>query len=163
TETLFSVPSVALSGIVHRVGRASLATRKKTKRPERWNDSPRRGNPFGWLIVAVGAMGLLYTACAPRVRQSLAPAVAQAPQVAGEVSRNAGAGNVVALSFGGCYDDNPLPGILTALQQHGYHATFFVAGLFARRYPDSVKRIADAGMEIGNHSWTHPKFTTLSD
>lgn len=81
----------------------------------------------------------------------------------GEFARNPNADGVVALSFDGCYDDKPLPKILVALDHHGYKATFFVAGRFAQRYPGSVKRIADAGMELGNHSWSHPKFTALTD
>jgi peptidoglycan/xylan/chitin deacetylase (PgdA/CDA1 family) len=81
----------------------------------------------------------------------------------GEFIGRPGADGVVALSFDGCYDDRPLPKILAALDHHGYKATFFVAGRFAERYPRSVKRIADEGMEIGNHSWSHPKFTGLSD
>jgi peptidoglycan/xylan/chitin deacetylase (PgdA/CDA1 family) len=81
----------------------------------------------------------------------------------GEFERNPGAAGEVALSFDGCYDDKPLPKILTTLDHHGYKATFFVAGRFAQRYPHSVKRIADDGMELGNHSWSHPKFTELTD
>ena len=81
----------------------------------------------------------------------------------GEFERNPGAEGEVALSFDGCYDDKPLPKILTTLDHHGFKATFFVAGRFAQRYPRSVKRIADDGMELGNHSWSHPKFTGLTD
>lgn len=81
----------------------------------------------------------------------------------GEFERNPGADGEVALSFDGCYDDKPLPKILSTLDQHGFKATFFVAGRFAVRYPHSVKRIADDGMELGNHSWSHPKFTELTD
>lgn len=74
-----------------------------------------------------------------------------------------GADGEVALTFDGCFDDKPLPKILAALDHHGYKATFFIAGRFAQRYPRSVKRISDEGMEIGNHSWSHPKFTGLTD
>lgn len=81
----------------------------------------------------------------------------------GEFISRPGAKGVVALSFDGCYDDKPLPKILAALDNHGYKATFFIAGRFAQRYPHSVKRIADEGMELGNHSWSHPKFTGLTD
>jgi peptidoglycan/xylan/chitin deacetylase (PgdA/CDA1 family) len=80
-----------------------------------------------------------------------------------EFSRNPGANGEVALSFDSCYDDKPLGDILAALDHHGYHATFFVAGIFADRYPASVRRIAGAGMELGNHSWSHPAFTKLSN
>jgi peptidoglycan/xylan/chitin deacetylase (PgdA/CDA1 family) len=41
--------------------------------------------------------------------------------------------------------------------------TFFLTGIFARKFPDSVRKIAAAGHEIANHSDTHPDFTKLSD
>ena len=35
-------------------------------------------------------------------------------------------------------------------------------GDFAEKYPEAVKKMADAGHEIGNHSDTHPHVNTLS-
>lgn len=69
----------------------------------------------------------------------------------------------MALTFDGAYVDKPLAQILDALQSRGYRATFFLTGTFAQRYPDSVSRIAQADMELGNHSWSHPDFTKLSN
>src|SRR5205085_8698006 len=43
------------------------------------------------------------------------------------------------------------------------HATFFVTGQFADRYPDVVLRIVREGNEIANHSYSHPDFATLSE
>jgi peptidoglycan/xylan/chitin deacetylase (PgdA/CDA1 family) len=97
----------------------------------------------------------------PTVR--LAPPEAPKPVPRGEFERNPAASGTVALTFDGCYDDKPLPGILKALDHHGFKATFFIAGRFAQRYPSSVRRIADDGMELGNHSWNHPHFTRLTD
>jgi peptidoglycan/xylan/chitin deacetylase (PgdA/CDA1 family) len=92
-----------------------------------------------------------------------APRTRSATISTAEFSRNPGANGEVALSFDSCYDDKPLGDILAALDHHGYHATFFVAGVFAERYPASVRRMAGAGMELGNHSWSHPAFTKLSN
>lgn len=68
---------------------------------------------------------------------------------------------VIALTF----DDGPKKGttslILDALEQNEAHATFFVLGCMAEKYPEQLKRIADAGQEIGNHSWSHPMLTRL--
>lgn len=41
-------------------------------------------------------------------------------------------------------------------------ATFFLVGQWAEKYPESVKALYDAGMEIGNHSDTHPHMAGLS-
>jgi polysaccharide deacetylase family protein (PEP-CTERM system associated) len=45
--------------------------------------------------------------------------------------------------------------ILDLLEQHQVKATFFVLGWIAERHPELVRRIADAGHEIGCHSYAH--------
>jgi len=40
-------------------------------------------------------------------------------------------------------------------------ATFFVSGWIARRHPDIVRRIAEAGHEVANHGYDHARLTTL--
>jgi peptidoglycan/xylan/chitin deacetylase (PgdA/CDA1 family) len=69
---------------------------------------------------------------------------------------------VVALTFDGGASDAGVPSILATLSQQGVRATFFVTGDFARRYPARVQAMAAAGHLVGNHSDTHPDFTTLS-
>jgi peptidoglycan/xylan/chitin deacetylase (PgdA/CDA1 family) len=69
-------------------------------------------------------------------------------------------GNMVALTF----DDGPGPyteGILEALQHEHAHATFFVLGSLAHDNPDMVRELYAAGMQIGNHTWTHPQLARL--
>lgn len=65
------------------------------------------------------------------------------------------------------YDDGPNPQItprlLALLQSKGARATFFLLGDSVRAYPNIVKQISEAGMEIGNHSDTHRQFTKLSE
>ena len=39
----------------------------------------------------------------------------------------------------------------------------FLAGMFCDKFPEAARAIADAGMELGNHSYSHPHFTKLSD
>ncbi|WP_372841327.1 polysaccharide deacetylase family protein [Phaeovulum sp.] len=69
----------------------------------------------------------------------------------------------VALTF----DDGPhpvhTPRLLDILRAHGATATFYVVGQMVRRYPDVVKRIADEGHEIGNHTWSHADLLSLGD
>src|SRR5688500_1746397 len=48
-----------------------------------------------------------------------------------------------------------VPRILQLLDDFGLKATFFVPGLSAERYPQTVDQIAAAGHEIGHHSYSH--------
>ena len=63
--------------------------------------------------------------------------------------------NKIALTF----DDGPhpvyTPQILDILRQYGIHATFFLIGENAERYPELVLRILREGHEIGNHTYGH--------
>ncbi len=70
---------------------------------------------------------------------------------------------IVALTFDGGASDTAVPSILQTLAREQVTATFFVTGDFASRYPDRVRAMAQAGHLVGNHSRTHPDFTTLTD
>jgi len=48
-----------------------------------------------------------------------------------------------------------VPRILGPLAKHDIKATFFVPGYSAHRYPAVVRSIAEAGHEIGHHSYFH--------
>ena len=54
-----------------------------------------------------------------------------------------------------------MPSILATLANTKVKATFFATGDFARRYPDRVRVIAEAGHVMGNHSDTHPNMSAL--
>ncbi len=62
---------------------------------------------------------------------------------------------VVALTF----DDDPYPPytdqVLDVLKEYRVPATFFVVGQNVEKYPELVKRIADEGHQIGNHTYHH--------
>lgn len=45
--------------------------------------------------------------------------------------------------------------LLDMLAERGHRGTFFLLGPVARDYPHVVKRMADAGHEIGCHGWSH--------
>ncbi|GIJ71657.1 polysaccharide deacetylase family protein [Virgisporangium ochraceum] len=70
---------------------------------------------------------------------------------------------VVALTFDAGGNADGLPAILGALAARGAHATFFLTGDWAGRYPAAVRSIAAAGHRLGNHSSTHPYFRRLTD
>ncbi|MGE0215064.1 MAG: polysaccharide deacetylase family protein [Mycolicibacterium sp.] len=66
----------------------------------------------------------------------------------------------VALTF----DDGPSPytdRLLQILRDNNAQATFFLIGNKVAADPAGAKRIADAGMEIGSHTWEHPNMTTI--
>ena len=48
-----------------------------------------------------------------------------------------------------------VPRILQILERQDIKGTFFIPGFTAESYPDVVRRIADAGHEIGHHGYLH--------
>ncbi|MCA2214054.1 polysaccharide deacetylase family protein [Jidongwangia harbinensis] len=64
------------------------------------------------------------------------------------------------------YDDGPKAGtvdqLLNALRSAGARATFFNQGNQVQQNPNGVRAQQNAGMWIGNHSWSHPHMTNLS-
>ena len=65
------------------------------------------------------------------------------------------------------FDDGPsaenTPRLLEMLKQRNIKATFFLIGQNVASNSDLVRRILAEGHEIGNHSWTHPQLSKLSD
>lgn len=64
----------------------------------------------------------------------------------------------IALTF----DDGPGPytnSILDTLEKKKARATFFTLGPAVQAAPATVQRM----VKLGNHSWSHPQFTTLTD
>jgi peptidoglycan/xylan/chitin deacetylase (PgdA/CDA1 family) len=80
-------------------------------------------------------------------------------------------GEVTALQRGEWPEDAPLgrhwsvttalPRILAALAGADVAATFFVEGLNAELYPDTLREIAAAGHEVGLHGWCHEPWGEL--
>ena len=71
-----------------------------------------------------------------------------------------GVDKCVALTF----DDGPGPftdRLLDVLDDADGKATFFMIGNKVAADPAGAKRVAQAGMEIGNHTWEHPNMTTI--
>jgi peptidoglycan-N-acetylglucosamine deacetylase len=55
-----------------------------------------------------------------------------------------------------------LSGMLATLKKHNVTASFFLEGRWVKNNPGMAKMIAEAGHEIGNHSYTHPNMKQLS-
>ena len=68
----------------------------------------------------------------------------------------------VALSFDAAWGADDTDSLLATLEKHDVKATFFLVGDWVRKYPEQLKRIADAGHDIGNHSDKHPHMNSMS-
>ncbi|CAN5559394.1 hypothetical protein BH09CHL1_BH09CHL1_34500 [soil metagenome] len=68
----------------------------------------------------------------------------------------------VALTFDGGADRGFGEELLDILKQYGIKASFGITGQWAEANPDLVKRIADEGHQIFNHTWSHESFTGFS-
>ena len=99
---------------------------------------------IGVVAIAVAVLG----ACTSQVHEALAEPV------------DCAAVKCVALTF----DDGPSPytdRLLGILNDAGARATFFLIGNKVAANPAGAKRIAEAGMQIGSHTWEHPNMTTI--
>ncbi len=56
-----------------------------------------------------------------------------------------------------------VPRLLELLADYDLEATFFVPGLTAERYPETVERILAGGHEVGHHSYSHRSPVDLSE
>jgi peptidoglycan-N-acetylglucosamine deacetylase len=73
-----------------------------------------------------------------------------------QLSEPAPGSKMIALTF----DDGPWPGqtaaILKILKANNVRATFFQVGELARKHPSISRSLTDAGMDVANHSESHP-------
>ena len=60
------------------------------------------------------------------------------------------------------WNNNDVDQILEVLKKEDVKVTFFMVGDWVRKYPDDVKKIYEAGHEIGTHSDTHPHINKLT-
>jgi polysaccharide deacetylase family sporulation protein PdaB len=73
------------------------------------------------------------------------------------------AGSQVALTFDAAWGCDRTLKLLDVFDTYHIKVTFFVTGMWADANPTMLKEISDRGHEIGNHSYTHKDFATLSD
>lgn len=68
----------------------------------------------------------------------------------------------VALTFDAAWGSDKTLKIVDTLLDSGVKGTFFLVGFWIEQNEDKVKQIAEAGFDIGTHSNTHPKMSSLS-
>ena len=69
----------------------------------------------------------------------------------------------IALTFDDAPNPHVTPGLLRELKKSGAHATFFVIGSYARKYPELVDSIRAHGHELANHLYTDRMSAGLPD
>ena len=69
---------------------------------------------------------------------------------------------VIYLTFDAGYENGNTAAILDALKKHHVPATFFVVGTFISSEPDLIKRMAEEGHTVGNHTYHHPDMSQIA-
>jgi len=70
---------------------------------------------------------------------------------------------VIYLTFDCGYENGNTEKILDTLEKHHAPAAFFVVGHMIESAPDLVRRMADDGFIVGNHTFHHPDMSAISD
>ncbi len=70
---------------------------------------------------------------------------------------------VIYLTFDCGYENGYTEPILDALAKHNAPAAFFVVGSMVESAPDIVRRMAEEGHIVGNHTYHHPDMSAIAD
>ena len=110
-------------------------------------------------ICVIAVIGVVFT-LASRITTSIIATVATAskkiPIYCIETENND-----ISLTFDCAWGAEDMPQILDILKDNNVRATFFVLGEWAEKFPDIIKRMADEGHDVANHSDTHPHIASL--
>lgn len=69
---------------------------------------------------------------------------------------------ICSISFDAAWGNEQTDELLETLDEYEVKTTFFLVGDWVKKYPESVKKIAEKGHDIGNHSSTHAHMPNLS-
>ena len=69
---------------------------------------------------------------------------------------------IIYLTFDTGYEVGNTTLILDVLKKHNVPTTFFVTGSFITKEPLLLQRMVNEGHLIGNHTWSHPDLTQIS-
>lgn len=67
------------------------------------------------------------------------------------------------LTFDNGYENGYTSAILDVLKEKQVPAIFFVTGHYVKTQPELLKRMTAEGHLIGNHSWSHPDMSQISE
>lgn len=105
---------------------------------------------FPYRPIGLGVAASALAHIAPAATWLAWPTIALAPRLKG-----VGSPTHVAITFDDGPDPASTPQFLEELERLGWTATFFVLGSMARSAPDVLRRIVDAGHEVGIHGDQH--------
>lgn len=110
------------------------------------------------LIFLLVSVSILHTrGMTPKIIQTFIEQNRQIPIYSVETSEKK-----ISISFDAAWGSEFTQEILDILKKYNIKSTFFLVGFWADDYPLQVKRIFEAGHEIGNHSSTHPDLAKVS-
>ncbi len=69
----------------------------------------------------------------------------------------------IAISFDCAWGVDYTDKLLSVMQEKGVKCTFFCVEFWTKKHPDYIKKIFDAGHEVGTHSATHPYMSKLNE
>ena len=69
----------------------------------------------------------------------------------------------IYITFDAGFENGNTAQILDALKKHNVKATFFLVGNYLETQPELVKRMVEEGHTVGNHTYSHPDMSKISD
>lgn len=69
----------------------------------------------------------------------------------------------IYITFDAGFENGNTGMILDALKKHNVKATFFLVGNFLETQPELVNRMIDDGHTVGNHTYSHPDMSAISN
>ena len=123
-------------------------------------DAPTEAVPA---IEPAAAVELIEAMAEPVAAMAAAPPDEVIAKLAGETIRSgAGVGKRIALTF----DDGPHPALtpqfVALLREEEVPATFFMLGSMVEKNRAIARMVAEAGFEVGGHSYNHPDLRKMS-
>ena len=110
---------------------------------------------YYWTLAALIAIGFFWYTDVLTVVDM--PVSGVAPYYHGDTSQPR-----MSLTINIDWGQEQVPKMLKILKEKDVKATFFITGKWAKKFPDLVKEIYDAGHEIGNHGFSHTHPNQLS-
>lgn len=68
-----------------------------------------------------------------------------------------------AITFDCAWGADDIPAILDILDKYKAKGTFFVVGLWAKKYPDAVELVHERGHEVANHGYSHAHMAQIPE
>ena len=114
----------------------------------------------GSLIVAAGSWGLHFSeeGKPPTGNTGVSALAAYDAAFLGDTEEQ-----VLYLTFDAGYENGCTAQILDTLKAHNAPAAFFLVGNYLEQNPELVQRMTDEGHTVGNHTWSHPDMSQITD